>query len=90
MNTTFAKDSFHFFGSAKTNRKALVRDVGYRYVFYLRQCQAGGWRKLLFSIPRKHLSLKYGLEISPDVCVGGGCIWDTLGESRLAAGRCLA
>ena len=68
----FKQDSFHWFGSEKTNLKALLKDAGYRYVLYLRMCQRGGWRKAVFSVPRKHLSLRRGLEISPDVSVGGG------------------
>lgn len=68
----FAQDSYHFHGETRTDFKALLKDHGYRYMFYLRQCQAGGWRKILFSIPRKHLSLRHGLEISPDVRCGGG------------------
>lgn len=32
----------------------------------------GGWRKLLFSIPRKLLQWKNGLEIGATVVVGGG------------------
>lgn len=71
--TPFKQDSFHFYGSEKINFKALMNNVGYRYVFYLRQCQAGGWRKAVFSVPRKHLSLLRGLEISPEAVVGGGC-----------------
>lgn len=70
----FAQDSYHFHGEMHTDFKALLKDHGYRYVFYLRQCQAGGWRKILFSIPRKHLSLRHGLEISPDVRCGGGVV----------------
>lgn len=67
----FREDSFHFFGSPRFNFKAFLKDHGYRYVFYLRQCQAGGLKKVIFSIPRKHLSILHGLEISPDVCCGG-------------------
>ena len=68
----FREDSFHYFGSPRFNFKAFLKDSGYRYIFYLRQCQAGGIRKLVFSIPRKCLSHAQGLEISPAVRCGGG------------------
>lgn len=72
MNTQFIKDSFHYFGIEKVSVAQLFRDYGYRYVFYLRMCQSGGWRKALFTFPRKHLSRKCGLEISPDTPIGSG------------------
>lgn len=68
----FALDSFHTYGSKRTSLSLLAKDLGYRYVFYLRQCQAGGIRKLLFAIPRKHLSNHCGIEIGPCVKCGGG------------------
>lgn len=70
----FALDSFHTYGSKRTSLSLLAKDLGYRYVFYLRQCQAGGIRKLLFAIPRKHLSNHCGIEIGLCVKCGGGCI----------------
>lgn len=72
FNNPFKQDTYHYFGKDKVDFKHLLKDHGYRYVFYLRQCQAGGWRKLIFSIPRKHLSLRHGIEISPEVRCGGG------------------
>ena len=86
----FAQDSYHFHGETRTDFKALLKDHGYRYMFYLRQCQAGGWRKILFSIPRKHLSLRHGLEISPDVRCGGGCTLGIPTTLLSAVGRFLA
>ena len=68
----FAKDTFHYFGRPGVRLGRLVGDFGYRYVFYLRMCQAGGLRKLLFTLPRKHLSRKCGLEISPATQIGEG------------------
>lgn len=68
----FAKDTFHYFGSEGVKLGRLLGDFGYRYVFYLRMCQAGGLRKLLFTLPRKHLSRKCGLEISPSTQIGVG------------------
>lgn len=68
----FAKDSFHYFGTLDVKLGRLLGDFGYRYVFYLRMCQAGGLRKLLFTLPRKHLSRKCGLEISPATQIGAG------------------
>lgn len=88
FNNPFKQDTYHYFGKDKVDFKHLLKDHGYRYVFYLRQCQAGGWRKLIFSIPRKHLSLRHGIEI-PKFVAGEGCTLDTLTESRSAPGRCL-
>lgn len=68
----FAKDTFHYFGEPGIKLARLVGDFGYRYVFYLRMCQAGGLCKLLFTLPRKHLSRKCGLEISPVTQIGEG------------------
>ena len=70
--SVFAKDTFHYFGQAGVKLGRLVGDFGYRYVFYLRMCQAGGLRKLLFALPRKHLSRRCGLEISPATQIGEG------------------
>lgn len=78
----FAQDSFHYRGSENIDLKSLLKDHGYRYIFYLRQCQAGGLRKLLFIIPRKHLSVRYGLEISPDIRIGGVLPWPSLWHYR--------
>lgn len=85
----FREDSFHYFGSPRFNFKAFLKDSGYRYIFYLRQCQAGGIRKLVFSIPRMRLSHAQGLEISPVVRCGGGCILGIPMESPLTVGQCL-
>ena len=68
----FLKDTFHYFGAPDIKPGRLVGDLGYRYVFYLRMCQAGGLRKLLFTLPRKHLSRRCGLEISPSTQIGEG------------------
>lgn len=68
----FAKDTFHYFGSEGVEFGRLLGDFGYRYVFYLRMCQTGGLRKLIFTLPRKHLSRKCGLEISPSTQIGEG------------------
>ncbi len=79
FNNPFKQDTYHYFGKDKVDFKHLLKDHGYRYVFYLRQCQAGGWRKLIFSIPRKHLSLRHGIEISPEVRCGGRVVpWTPL------------
>lgn len=68
----FQDDTFHFFGVRNVQWKRLLQDYGYRYVFYLRMCQAGGLRRLVFSLPRKHLSRQCGLEISPATKIGPG------------------
>lgn len=68
----FSKGTFHYFGEFGIKPGRLIGDFGYRYVFYLRMCQAGGIRKALFTLPRKHLSRKCGLEISPSVKIGEG------------------
>lgn len=70
--SVFAKDAFRYFGQAGVKLGRIVGDFGYRYVFYLRMCQAGGLGKLLFTLPRKHLSRKCGLEISPATQIGEG------------------
>ena len=69
---TFSKDTFHYYGEARIKVGRLLSDLGYRYVFYLRMCQAGGFKKLIFSLPRKHLSRLCGLEISPSTKIGEG------------------
>ena len=68
----FGKDTIHYFGKPGIRLGRLIGDFGYRYVFYLRMCQSGGISKLIFTLPRKHLSRKCGLEISPSVQVGEG------------------
>lgn len=68
----FARDTYHYFGESSIKLGRLVGDFGYRYIFYLRMCQAGGIRKLLFTLPRKHLSRRCGLEISPSTQIGEG------------------
>lgn len=68
----FVKDSFHYFGNPGVKFGRLLGDLGYRYVFYLRMCQAGGVRKLLFTLPRKHLSRRCGIEIDPSTQIGEG------------------
>lgn len=70
--STFSKDTIHYFGAPGVKFGRLIGDFGYRYVFYLRMCQAGGLRKLIFTLPRKHLSRKCGLEISPSTQIGEG------------------
>lgn len=89
FNNPFKQDTYHYFGKDKVDFKHLLKDHGYRYVFYLRQCQAGGWRKLIFSIPRKHLSCATVSRLAPKFVAGEGCTLDTLTESRSAPGRCL-
>lgn len=68
----FSKDTFHYYGEAGIKVNRLLTDLGYRYVFYLRMCQAGGFKKLIFTLPRKHLSRLCGLEISPCTQIGEG------------------
>ena len=61
-------------GSKRIRYSSTSRGLGdvYKRQFYLRMCQAGGLRKLIFTLPRKHLSRKCGLEISPSTQIGEG------------------
>ena len=68
----FLEDSYRLIARRKIDAIRIFRDLGYRYVFYLRMCQKGGAWKAIFVIPRKHLSRSCGLEISPNTNIGPG------------------
>lgn len=72
LRDTLRADFYHSTGNERFQIIRFFRDYGYRYVFYLRLCGANRLFKLLVSVPRRRLSLRHSIEISPDTSIGGG------------------
>lgn len=89
FNNPFKQDTYHYFGKDKVDFKHLLKDHGYRYVFYLRQCQAGGWKNSYSVSPESTCPCATVSRLAPKFVAGEGCTLDTLTESRSAPGRCL-